>query len=151
MSEKSNVKYIVRIINTDLNGKLPIMHALHKIKGIKFMFSNAVCKAAGIEPNKITGELSDKEIETITDVLRNPLQHNLPTWLLNRNKDYESGDDKHLFSSDLDFTKMNDIKRLQKIKSYRGMRHAAKLPLRGQRTKSNFRKGKSLGVSKKKK
>jgi len=50
---------------------------------------------------------------------------------------------------DLKFTKENDIKLLKKVKSYRGMRHALGLPVRGQRTKSNFRRNKgkaSLGV-----
>jgi len=43
-----------------------------------------------------------------------------------------------------------DIKRLKKVKSYRGMRHAFGLPVRGQRTRSHFRKGRSVGVQKKK-
>ena len=53
---------------------------------------------------------------------------------------------------DLIFSKQQDVRRLQKIKSYRGLRHAANLPLRGQRTKSNFRrnKGKAVGVKRKK-
>ena len=53
---------------------------------------------------------------------------------------------------DLDFTVDNDLKRMKMIKCYRGMRHAFGLPVRGQRTKSNFRKNKgkaSLGVVKK--
>jgi len=72
--------------------------------------------------------------------------------MLNRRKDYETGEDKHLLSSDLAFTKDNDIKMLKKIKSYKGMRHAFGLPVRGQRTRSNFRrnKGKVTGVQKKK-
>ncbi len=143
-------KYIVRILSTDLAGNKPIGHALQKIKGVKFMFANAICKTAGIDNIKITGDLSDVEIQKLNEVLSKPLDHNIPEWMLNRNKDYETGENKQVFGSDLDFAKMNDIKRLQKIKSYRGMRHAAKLPVRGQRTKSNFRKGKVLGVSKKK-
>jgi small subunit ribosomal protein S13 len=44
-----------------------------------------------------------------------------------------------------------DIKRLRKIKSYRGIRHASKLPVRGQRTRANFRrKGHAVGVKRKK-
>ena len=67
----------------------------------------------------------------------------------NRRKDYETGDSIHGYGSDLDFLQMNDKKRLQKAKSYRGLRYHARLPVRGQRTKSNFRRGKSLGVAKK--
>ena len=40
---------------------------------------------------------------------------------------------------------------MKKIKSYRGVRHSQRQPVRGQRTRSHFRKGKSMGVSKAKK
>ena len=63
---------------------------------------------------------------------------------------YETGNDGHLLTSDLDFTKDNDIKRMRKIKSYRGNRHTRGLPVRGQRTRGSFRKGKTVGVSKRK-
>jgi len=71
--------------------------------------------------------------------------------MLNRRKDYEDGTDKHIILGDLKFTKDNDIKRMKKIKSNKGYRHAWGLPVRGQRTKSNFRKnkGKVTGVKKK--
>ena len=45
----------------------------------------------------------------------------------------------------------NDVKREQKTKSYRGLRHAIGLPVRGQRTKSNFRRNKGKAVGGKKK
>ena len=74
-------------------------------------------------------------------------------FLLNRRKDFESGLDKHLSSTDLELQRDFDIKRLKKIKSYRGIRHAAGQPVRGQRTKAHFRKnrGKSVGIKSKKK
>jgi small subunit ribosomal protein S13 len=43
-----------------------------------------------------------------------------------------------------------DINELKRIKCYRGIRHAAKLPVRGQRTRGSFRTGKTVGVSRKK-
>ena len=140
-------KHIVRICNADLDGNKPISHAMMKIKGIKYMFSNAICKVAKVENIKKTGNLSADEVARINDAIQNP--DALPVWLLNRNKDVETGEDKHLIGSDLDFTRMNDIKTMQKLKIYKGTRHSSKLPVRGQRTKSNFRKGKSLGVTKK--
>ena len=71
---------------------------------------------------------------------------------MNRRRDYDTGEDKHLLIGTLQFSKDNDIKRLKKIKALRGMRHQKGLPVRGQRTKSNFRrnKGKVIGVKKKK-
>ena len=115
------------------------------------MFANAVCYAARVPKQAKTGELPDTEIKKLETVFHNPEQAGIPKWLYNRRKDYETGEDKHIFSSDLDFTKQNDIKRLQRIKSYRGLRIQWRLPVRGQRTKSNFRKNKGKGTVKTKK
>ena len=80
-------------------------------------------------------------------MVRNP--KNFPVWMLNRRKDKLSGEDKHLLKTDLKLQKEIDVKDLQKIRSYRGARHQAGLPVRGQRTRSNFRRGKTVGVRKK--
>lgn len=146
-----NFKHILRVVNTDLEGKKPISSALKKIKGVSFMYANMACKLAKIDRNKITGNLSDKEAELLNDVIRNPLNYDAPLWMINRRKDYETGEDKHILSGDMDFIQSNDIKRLKMIKAYRGTRHATGRPSRGQRTKSNFRrdKGKVTGVKKK--
>lgn len=146
------IRHIVRIANADLKGNKPIVIAMTKIKGVGFMISNVVCKIAQVEVMKKTGLLNENEIKKLTDILENPQKYKIPVWLYNRRRDYDTGKDLHLISSDLDFTQENDVRRLQKIKSYRGLRHAAGLPLRGQRTRSNFRrnKGKAVGVKKKK-
>jgi small subunit ribosomal protein S13 len=141
-------KYLVRIVNTDLDGKKPIYHALRKIKGVSFMFANMACALARVDRVKQAGYLSETEVQRLDEVIRSPQKYGAPVWMLNRRKDYESGEDKHILLGDIDFTRGNDIKRLQMIKSYRGARHAAGQPSRGQSTKSHFRrnKGKVLGV-----
>jgi len=145
-------RHIVRIVNTDLDGNKPILHALRKIKGVSFMYANMACSLSGINKTAKTGYLNDAQVGKLDETLRNPVKFGAPIWILNRRKDVETGEDSHLMLGDLDFTKSNDIKRLQMIRSRRGMRHAAKLPLRGQRTRSNFRKnkGKVQGIGKKK-
>lgn len=150
--EKDQIKYIVRVANTDLDGKKGLGIALTKIKGIGRVFSNAVCTIAGIDPLIKAGSLTPEQLNKITSIVNNPSEYKFPSWMLNRREDYETGEDKHIITADLSFTKDNDIKRLKKIKSYRGMRHAWSLPVRGQRTKSNFRrnKGKVQGVARKK-
>ena len=82
----------------------------------------------------------------------NPKKFNIPLWLLNRRKDPETNEDKHLITDDIRFVQENDVKILKKIKSYKGVRHMHGLPTRGQRTKSNFRrnKGNVIGVKRKK-
>ena len=144
-------KHIIRIAATDLEGSKPIRYALRKVKGISHSFSNAVLKKSNIDFKKKAGDLTKEELERLEDSIKNPLKNNIPHYLLNRQKDVETNEDKHLTNVDLKLQKEFDVKRLRKIKSYKGLRHAVGLPVRGQRTKNNFRSGKSLGVKKKKK
>lgn len=139
---------IVRILSSDIEGKMTVYAGLTKIKGISWSFANAICNSLGLDKRVKIGILTEKEIERISEFIKNP---NLPVCIYNRRKDFETGKDKHLIGSDLDLSKEFDIKRLKKIKSYRGLRHSVGLPLRGQRTKSHFRtnKKKSVGIKKK--
>jgi small subunit ribosomal protein S13 len=70
--------------------------------------------------------------------------------MLNRKRDPVTGEDKHLAVSELELTHKMDIDLMRKLKSYKGVRHSIGLPVRGQRTRGSFRKGKTVGVSKKK-
>ncbi len=144
MTEKKdkNFNYIVRVMNADLDGHKKVVDALRKIKGVSFMLANAVCSVSGVSKTAIMGSLSDSDVEKLQNTLSNISSSTVPSWLLNRRKDYSSGADKHLLSNDLRFSHESDIRRLRKIKSYRGLRLAVGLPVRGQRTKSNFRKNK---------
>ena len=148
---KQELKYFVRIANTDLDGSKPIGHALIKIKGIGPMFSNAIIYAAGLDYRKKTGYLSDDEVSKLDDVIKEPSKFHIPSWMFNRQKDPEDNSNKHLIGTNLTFIQDNDVKMMKKIKSYKGIRHSFGLPVRGQRTRSNFRKnkGKVMGVKRK--
>jgi small subunit ribosomal protein S13 len=146
-------RHIVRVVNTDLKGEKKVGMAIQKIKGVSCMFSNFICYSAKVDPKTITGKLTGDEISRLEDVMRNPAKYNCPSWMMNRRKDSETGQDMHIITTDWDITIDNDIKKMKKIRSYRGVRHMIGQPVRGQRTKSNFRKNKgklSLGVVKKK-
>jgi small subunit ribosomal protein S13 len=147
---KEEFKHIVRIANTDLDGNKSIMQAMRKIKGVGAMLSNAVCALSNVPGNKKTGELADAEISKLDSTLKD-INKQAPSWLLNRRKDYETGEDTHLLTADLTFSKESDIRRMKKIKSYKGIRHMFGLPVRGQKMRSNFRKnkGKVTGVKRK--
>ena len=107
----------------------------------------------GIDKTAITGNLPDSDVEKLEDAIKNPTKYGAPVWMMNRRNDYETGEDKHLLSGDIRYVKDNDLKRLKMIKSYKGVRHMDGLPVRGQLTRSNFRrnKGKVLGVKRSKK
>ncbi|MBC7111537.1 MAG: 30S ribosomal protein S13, partial [Methanothermobacter sp.] len=96
------------------------------------------------------GYLSDEEIERLEEAIKNPAKYNIPSWMINRRNDYETGEDKHLIESDLEMCLREDLNRMRKTRSYKGRRHELGLPVRGQRTKSTFRKGSSVGVRRKK-
>jgi small subunit ribosomal protein S13 len=150
--QKDNFKYFVRIANTDLDGNKSIGNALRKIKGVGFMFSNMICNIAGVDKATKSGYLTDEQVKKLDEILNNLSKYNAPAWMLNRRKNYDDGKDYHLVTGDLSFANENDIKRMKKIRSYKGVRHGMGLPVRGQRTKSNFRRNKgkaSLGVAKK--
>lgn len=149
MTEKTpGFKQIVRIAETDVPGGRSMLMALKQIKGVGFSVANAVCNALNIDKEKKIGDMTDPEIREAEKLVKNP--DKLPKWMYNRRKDIETGEDKHLIGTGLKLSKDFDIKRLKKIKSYKGMRHTAGLPVRGQRTKGHFRRGKTVGVKKSK-
>lgn len=148
---KQKQKYderVIRILSRDIEGGMKMYSGLTKIKGISWGLSNAVCKVLKIDKNRKIGSLTNEEIKKIIEFIKNP---KIPTYMLNRRADFKTGEDKHLVSSDLDLQNEFDIKRLKKIKSYKGYRHMGGLPLRGQRTRSNFRKNRRKGTGIKRK
>jgi len=140
---------IVRILGYDIPGSKNIYAGLTRIKGVSWAIANAVCIKLNIPHSKKISQLSKDEIKKIENLFED-----LPVYdfLKNRRLDIETGKTEHLYGSDLDMKKEFDIKRLREIKSYRGIRHALKQPVRGQRTRSHFRqKGRTMGVKKKSK
>ncbi len=142
-------KQLVRLGGADIDGNKKVYYALRRIKGISYSFSNAVCITSNISHNTKIGSLSDEELKKIEDIITHPQKYEIPSWMLNRRKDYDEGVDKHIISTDIAFRKDFDIKIMKKIKSYKGIRHGLGLPVRGQKTRSHFRAGKTIGVKKK--
>ena len=146
--EEKYKERMIRILSEDIEGGMTVYAGLTKIKGISWSLANAICKVLKIDKNRKIGSLTDAEVKKISDFIKNP---QIPLFILNRRFDFETGKDKHLTGTNLELQKEFDIKRLKKIKSYRGIRHSAGLPVRGQRTKSHFRKNKAKGAGIKKK
>ena len=146
----AEMKQIVRINYSDILGNKKVTNALRSVFGVNHNFSAAICNSLDIDHTRKIGTLSNDEVKKIEDMMRNPLQFKIPVHMVNRRRDPETGKDLHLTVSNLKLSREFDVKSLKKIKSYRGIRHALGLPLRGQRTRSNFRRGKAVGVSKKK-
>lgn len=143
IKQKIEEEKVVRVLSKDIEGKNKIYVGLTKIKGVSWGFANTICKALNIDKNRKIGSLTKEEIVKIFEFVKNP---EIPKFLMNRQKDFESGKNKHLTGTELELQSEFDIKRLKKIKSYKGYRHMAGLPVRGQRTKAHFRKNKKKGV-----
>lgn len=145
------IKEIVRLCETDIEGSKRIIQAIKKIKGVGHSFAYAVLKAINFDFNKKIGELNDKELEILEKAIKNPQDYGIPPYIYNRRKDIVSGKDLHIVGEELKIKEKQDIQREISIKSWRGIRHMQGLPVRGQRTRTSFRKGKTVGVIRKKK
>jgi len=141
---------LIRIAAKDIFGNKKVYTGLTEIRGISWMFSNAICRNLKLDKFKRIDELTQEEIRAIEHFISHPDSKLLP-FLKNRRKDMDSGEDKHLTGADLDLHKEFDIKGMKKMRSYKGVRHTLGQPVRGQRTKSHFRKNKSKGGGIKKK
>lgn len=145
MSKEFN--YIVRVRGTSLNGTKPIPYALCDIKGVGIRLARSIVKKVGLDQGQRLGNLSDTEVKRLEDALEAPDGRGMPAWMLNRRKDPETGGNVHLLTSDLTLRVKSDIDLMREIRSWKGERHSRGLKVRGQRTKTTARKGRSIGVS----
>ena len=139
---------MIRIVGNDIPGEKKMIVGLTQIKGVGYMFANTILSILKINPDQRIGYLSPEEIQSIESIIKNPSTSNFPSWFLNRRKDVETGEDKHLITSDIAFTIRNDIEREKTNGSWRGYRHMFGLKVRGQRTRCTGRKGGAVGVAK---
>ena len=116
-------------VNIPTNKKINI--ALTYIFGIGPKIASDICNDASVDVTKRVSELNDDELNKIRDLI----------------------DQKHMVEGDLRRKVSLDIKRLNDLGCYRGLRHRKKLPVRGQRTHTNARtrKGKAVAIAGKKK
>ena len=140
--------YIIRLADSDIDGLSRIGMGLTSVKGVGARTALAICEIAGVDKNMLGGHLDDSDLDKIRNAIE-AYPTEVPLWMLNRQRDIETGDELHLFSMDVTMTQDDDIARLRATKAYRGLRHAAKKRVRGQRTRSNGRSGLTLGVQRK--
>ncbi|CAG8695075.1 2145_t:CDS:10, partial [Racocetra persica] len=148
--DKNQFQHILRLLNTNVEGKNKVMFALTAIKGVGRRYSNLVCKKADVDLNKRAGELTNEELERIVLIIQNPTQYKIPNWFLNRQKDIVDGKYSQVLANGLESKFREDLERLKKIRAHRGLRHFWGLRVRGQHTKTTGRRGRTVGVSKKK-
>jgi small subunit ribosomal protein S13 len=152
-AEKEGLNGIVHLVGKDIGGKTKITEALRQVKGVGIrlssIFSELIFKQLGIPKDTYVGKLSDEDIEKLEKIIQTPREHGVPGWLLNRQKDLETGKDKHLIGSDLTFSVKQDIEREKELYTWRGFRHIYAKKVRGQHTRTSGRRGITMGVAKK--
>ena len=122
---------MARISGVDLPREKRVEIGLTYIYGIGRTSSNRILAAAGVNPDTRVRDLTDEDVKKISAVI----------------------DETQTVEGDLRRQIAMDIKRLQEIGCYRGIRHRKSLPVRGQKTKTNARtrKGPKRTVANKKK
>ena len=122
---------MARISGVNIPTGKKIHIALTYIYGIGPKIATDLCNQASIDKSKRVNELNDDDLNKIREII----------------------DQKHVVEGDLRRKVSMDIKRLNDLGCYRGLRHRKKLPVRGQRTHTNARtrKGKAVAIAGKKK
>ncbi|MDP7531215.1 MAG: 30S ribosomal protein S13 [Candidatus Thalassarchaeum sp.] len=141
--------YILRMADSDVDGLKPIAIGLTSIKGVGMRTSQQICRLAGINGKTLGGHLSEEEQDSLRSAI-DDYATTVPWWLVNRQRDLGTNEDAHIVAMEVKMTRDDDISRMAGIKAYRGMRHRSGHKVRGQRLRSNGRKGSTLGVEKKK-
>ena len=151
--ERRGATSIVRIAGKDVDGSLDIPRALREIKGISFSMAKAMSSMAqeklGISTSTTIGSLNEEQVGRLEALIKEPAKAGVPKFLLNRRKDFESGDDMHVVGNDLIFATRQDVNRDVTLRTWRGMRHQYGQKVRGQHTRSTGRTGATVGVMKK--
>ena len=122
---------MARIAGVDLPRDKRVEIGLTYIYGIGRVSANRILTEAGVNPDTRVRDLTDDEVKKISAVI----------------------DETQTVEGDLRREIALNIKRLQEIGCYRGIRHRKGLPVRGQKTKTNARtrKGKAKPIAGKKK
>lgn len=150
MSKPDEFKHIIRVLNTNLEGRRRVINALTSIRGIGRRMAHMILVKANISPSIRAGELPSDSWDKINEIIADPSKVNIPSWAFNRRKDFRDGVDLHITSNALETKTREDIERMKKIKQHRGLRHHWLLKVRGQHTNSTGRRGVAIGVVRKK-
>jgi small subunit ribosomal protein S13 len=149
MAQEEDIKYFVRISNSDLDGTKQVKVALTGIKGVGRHTASVITRLASVNGHDIMGRLKDEDVDRLRAVVDNYTER-VPEWMVNRPKDVYTGEGRHIFGTDLTTAIDEDINLMRKIRCYRGIRHETGQKVRGQRTKSTGRTGTTVGVKRKK-
>lgn len=142
---------LVRILSTNVDGDKQVVFGLSSIKGIGRRIADAAVRVAKIHHQTRIGSLTEEQIKLLEEILKNPAAHGIPVWMVNRQHDLRTGENRHVSGAELDLFHRQSIERMRALKSWKGVRHALGLKVNGQRTRCTGRHGLVVGYLRKKK
>lgn len=152
-ADGKEIRGIVRLAGKDVKGHVHVSSSLTRVKGIGINLASAisavVTKELGVQPNTMIGELDEKQVGRLEYMLSHPGEFGIPPFMLNRQKDFETGDNVHTIGTDLTYRTQQDVGLQRDIYTWRGYRHAYGQKVRGQRTRTSGRTGMTVGVLRK--
>jgi len=144
--EDEDIRYFVRIGQTDLDGTKSVERALTELNGIGHRAARIIAERAGVDRRTVFGKLDDDTIDDIVAGVEGYADE-VPDWMTNHRSDFFTGEGTHETGNDLEMSRRQDINRMQMIDSYKGVRHKRGQKVRGQRTKSTGRSEGTIGVN----
>lgn len=145
-ADEEDIRYFVRIGQTDLDGTESAERALSEMNGIGRRTARIICQEVGIDRTATFGQLDDEQIEAVIEQVEG-YADTVPEWLSNHRRSYFGGETSHETGNDLEMTIRQDVNRMKMIDSYKGVRHKRGQKVRGQRTKSTGRTEGTIGVN----
>ncbi|MFC4549250.1 MULTISPECIES: 30S ribosomal protein S13 [Halorussus] len=144
--DDEDLRYFVRIGQTDLDGTKSVERSLSEMNGIGRRAARLIAEKAGVDRTATFGRLDDDVIDDVVEAVEN-FAEEVPDWLANHRNDYFTGETTHETGNDLQMTRRQDINRMKMINSYKGVRHKRGQKVRGQRTRSTGRTEGTIGVN----
>ncbi|MFQ3292959.1 MAG: small subunit ribosomal protein S13 [Halobacteriales archaeon] len=144
--DDEDLRYFVRIGQTDLDGTKSVERSLTEMNGIGRRTARVIAQKADVDRRDTLGRLEDDTIDDIVDLVQE-YGEEVPDWMTNRQNDFFTGETTHEVGNDLEMTRQQDVNRMRMIDSYKGIRHNRGQKVRGQRTKSTGRTEGTIGVN----
>ena len=144
--QDDDLRYFVRIGQTDLDGTKSVERSLSEMNGIGRRTARIIAEETSVDRTATLGRLDDDTIDEIVALVEGYADE-VPEWLANRQRDFYTGETTHEIGNDLQLTRQQDINRMKMIDSYKGVRHKRGQKVRGQRTKSTGRTEGTVGVN----
>ncbi|MHA1585017.1 MAG: 30S ribosomal protein S13 [Promethearchaeota archaeon] len=141
---------LLRVIGTSIEGHRTLGFGLSQIRGVGRRLAQAIIRIAQdtdptLDPRMRIGLITEEQEETLVKMIKDPVAYGVPTWMINRQKDLRTGENRHISGTDVELVLKMDIDRMKRTRSWKGIRHMYGLKVRGQRTRCTGRRGLVVG------